>query len=106
MAEGLFAGDEFKSSQVRAKQALPDIREKSQLEIHALEHLTKSKCSSTPAIFAWKHETQGDDGWVPGGYLDYILMERLPGSRPNCILGTMERKERDQLREAFKKAWM
>lgn len=96
----------FKTRQVRAKQAAPDIRKYSQYEIRALEHLTKLKCSSTPAIFAWKHETQGDDDWVPGGYLDYILMERLPGSRPNGFPGSMERKDRDQLRAAFKKAWM
>ena len=91
---------------MRAKQAVPDMRENSQLEIQDLEHLTKLKCSSTPAIFGWNHETQGDDDWVPGGYLDYILMERLPGARPDCFTGSMERKERDQLREAFKKAWM
>jgi hypothetical protein len=82
------------------------MRSTSQREVSALDYLTKAGCSSTPKLFAWKHETQGDDDWVPGGYIDYILMEKLPGETPGYWSGRMSRAERDQLRESFKKAWM
>ncbi|KAL1979309.1 hypothetical protein VTN96DRAFT_6229 [Rasamsonia emersonii] len=95
----------FKSRQARARQAEPDMRVTSQREVSALEHLTAVGCSSTPALFAWKHETQGDDDWIPGGYIDYILMEKLPGTSPGYWSGVMKREERDQLRRAFKEAW-
>jgi hypothetical protein len=96
----------FKSRQARARQADPEMRSTSQREVSALDYLTKAGCSSTPKLFAWKHETQGDDDWVPGGYIDYILMEKLPGETPGYWSGRMSRAERDQLRESFKKAWM
>ncbi|KKA16215.1 hypothetical protein T310_10201 [Rasamsonia emersonii CBS 393.64] len=78
----------------------------SESEISALDHSTKAGCLSTPALFAWKHETQDNNGWVPGGYIDYILMEKAPGIRPRYIFATMDRQERDQLRAAFKEAWL
>jgi hypothetical protein len=96
----------FKTRKARAKQAHPDMSENSQFEICALERLPKAGCSSSPAIMTWKHETQDSDDRVPGGYRDYILMEKLPGSRPSYFPGCMDREERDQLRGAFKKAWL
>lgn len=76
-------------------------------EIDALEYLTNARCSSTPALLAAKHETQGEEDWVPGGFVDFILMERLPGTEPPYWSGSsMDRPERDRLREAFKKAWL
>ncbi|KAF4188604.1 hypothetical protein CNMCM7927_001299 [Aspergillus lentulus] len=96
----------FKSREARARQADPEMRAASQREVSALDYLTKAGCSSTPKLFAWKHETQGNDDWVPGGYIDYILMEKLPGETPGYWSGRMSRAERDQLRESFKKAWI
>jgi hypothetical protein len=75
-------------------------------EVKGLQHLTAARCSSVPALFAWKHEIQGDDGWVPGGYIDYTLMELVPGSSAASGYNQMEREERDELREALKKAWL
>jgi hypothetical protein len=73
------------------------MRTASQREI-SVKHLTAAGCSSTPALIAWKHDTQGDDDWVTGGYIDYILMEKLPRNRIWSWPGPMPREERDQLR--------
>ncbi|OJJ85496.1 uncharacterized protein ASPGLDRAFT_45467 [Aspergillus glaucus CBS 516.65] len=29
-----------------------------------------------------KHEIQGSEDWVPGGFMDYVLMERMPKVMP------------------------
>ncbi|RJE25699.1 hypothetical protein PHISCL_01962 [Aspergillus sclerotialis] len=96
----------FKARKKRAEQANADMRFATKREIEVLEYLTKAGCSSSPAFLASKHETQDEDGWVPGGYLDYILMEKIPGVRPPYWTGGMDRWERDCLREAFKEAWL
>jgi hypothetical protein len=82
------------------------MRTASRREVSALDYLTKVGCSSTPKLFAWKHETEGDDDRVPGGYIDPILLEKLPGETPGYWSGCMSRAERDQLRASFRKAWM
>ncbi|OKL57166.1 hypothetical protein UA08_07708 [Talaromyces atroroseus] len=79
---------------------------KLEAEIEGLRRLTAAVCSSTSALFAWKHENQGSDGWVPGGYIDSILMERLPGSMPLLGLGKKNKEERTELRKALKVAWL
>ena len=96
----------FKTRRQRAVQANSDMRFATKREIEALEYLTTVGCSATPALLASKHETQGEDDWVPGGFLDYILMEKLPGVECPYWSGCMDRLERDQLRAAFKEAWL
>ena len=75
-------------------------------EAKALETLTIRTCPSTPTLIAWKHEIQCQDGWVPGGFVDYIVMERLKGitlSSEMIYRLTAERKQ--SLRLAFKEAY-
>ncbi|KAL1967825.1 hypothetical protein VTN77DRAFT_2514 [Rasamsonia byssochlamydoides] len=93
----------------RARQArhamLPFARD----EIAALELLTKQGCTFAPTLLAWKQEKQGADMWVPGGPIVFILMEKVPGiclADVVDIFLSIKRDERDQLREAFKKAWL
>lgn len=61
--------------------------------------------SSTPAFLAFKQEKQGLDAWVPGGYLAYILMEKLPGLSVCDIYWYLDPEERAEVREGFKTAW-
>ncbi|XRM43565.1 hypothetical protein ABZX51_006731 [Aspergillus tubingensis] len=89
----------------RAKQADPEIPHLASNEIEALTILTQAKCSSSPYLIDSMNRQQ-TDGWVPGGYIHYIVMEMLPGVTVCDQYLLMERKERDELREAFKKAWM
>lgn len=75
-----------------------------EMEITALGELTKAGGSCTPTLHAWKHEKQGTQMWIPGGFIVYILMEKLPGMRLDDIW-SLERKERYEVRKSFKEAW-
>ena len=91
---------------IRAKQATSEMIVQSKMEVEALSILTNAGCSSTPALFSWVQKQQDSDLWVPGGYILYILMEKLPGVNPAPIFRHMDRQERDDLRAAFKTAWL
>lgn len=70
--------------------------------------MTKVGYLSAPAFLACKHEMLDEDGWVRGGFVDYTLMEKLLDIPPpyGVLVWWYGRPERDQLREAFKKAWL
>lgn len=99
-------GTYFSSSEERAEQAIHDMGENTRFEIDALRCLTQAGCSSSPALLGWKRETQSNTDWVPGGYIEYILMERMPGVRPPPYWQPMAQEERDRLLKAFKEAYL
>jgi hypothetical protein len=73
-------------------------------EVPALETLTKAGCSFTPTLYAWKEEKQASEMWVPGGFIAYILMEKLPGTSP-LEFSSLDQKECQEIRESFKQVW-
>lgn len=79
-------------------------------EVSALEALTQQGCSCAPTLLSWKQERQGPGMWVPGGPIVFILMEKVPGiclgNEVVDIFLSLKREERDELREAFKRAWL
>jgi hypothetical protein len=97
-------GTETRSARERAKQAqtIPEVG--TQNEIEALQILTQAGCSSSPTLLALKQENQSVDMWLPGGYIVYILMNKLPGIHIDRI-ESLPRLERDELRKSFKNAW-
>ncbi|RAL03147.1 uncharacterized protein BO80DRAFT_462886 [Aspergillus ibericus CBS 121593] len=72
-------------------------------EMDNLAKLTDVHCSSTPAFIGRAHCVQGDDLYIPGGYIVFILMERLPGRDLGCF-HELSLEERDEVRIAFLKA--
>lgn len=74
-------------------------------EAHALKMLTQANCSSTPTLLATKTTTQPSSMWVRGGLLGFILMTKLPGQQIEEI-DALDSREREELRQSFKKAWM
>ncbi|KZF26201.1 hypothetical protein L228DRAFT_242634 [Xylona heveae TC161] len=92
----------------RAKQAKSDWTFFAKRELEALSILKHNNCSSSPALLGWKREEQDAHMWVPGGYMLCILMERLRGVNPEPYYWgcKMDREERDELRAAFKKAYL
>lgn len=99
-------GTATKKPSIRAKQATSEMIAQSKIEVEALSILTNAHCSCMPALLSWVKRKQGDDQWVPGGYILYILMEKLPGLNPTYLYDHMGRQERDDLRAAFKAAWL
>ncbi|GES66803.1 hypothetical protein ATEIFO6365_0016009100 [Aspergillus terreus] len=102
-----FRDSALKSRQERAKQAQSDMLFDAECEVDALQTLTQAGCSSSPKLLAWKHELQGESDWVPGGVMDYILMEKLPGTTPPFYLNPdVTEQEWNELRAAFKEAYI
>ncbi|KAL9024858.1 MAG: hypothetical protein Q9196_006210 [Gyalolechia fulgens] len=86
-------------------------------ETEALTMLTAAGCSATPTLLAVKIDVQdesvlryssGETWWMPGGYIVYILMEKL--SAQPLDYGPFWNKftshDRDEVRSAFKKAYI
>lgn len=77
--------------------------------------LTAAKCSVTPKLLAVKYGVQDNSinhtrWWMPGGYIVYVLMEKLT-AQPldyNTFWNSRSftRQDRDEIRDAFKKAYM
>ncbi|KAL8993365.1 MAG: hypothetical protein Q9169_006398 [Polycauliona sp. 2 TL-2023] len=97
-------------------------------EIETLKGLTAAGCSVTPSLLGIKMEVQdksilafkstGDDDywvydrdwWLPGGYIVYILMTKLPAQplqyRTFWDDSIFNRQERDDVRAAFKRSYL
>jgi hypothetical protein len=72
----------------------------------ALLALTKQGCKSISPVFNWKREEQDESGPVPGGYLVYLVVSKLPGVRiSRDDYWNLSRKQRDEVRDAFKVAY-
>lgn len=78
-----------------------------EIELGALKLFTEKGCTSTPKLLAFEEETQSSHDSVPGGYILYLLMEKLPGSRiDKDAFWHLDESERAKIREKFKDAWM
>ncbi|KAL8954275.1 MAG: hypothetical protein Q9183_007225 [Haloplaca sp. 2 TL-2023] len=95
-------------------------------EIKVLQRLTAARCSATPALLASKIDVQDESvlnsrgkprfenewgknrqWWMPGGYVVYILMSRLDAQPLDTnVYWDFERQQRDEVRSAFKDAYL
>ena len=48
-------------------------------ELKALEAFSKSNNDYTPHLISYKRGEQGTDGMLPGGYITYTVMTKMPG---------------------------
>ncbi|KAE8154408.1 hypothetical protein BDV25DRAFT_109225 [Aspergillus avenaceus] len=99
----------YNSGQERAEQAptcVSGLHPLTQFEVNALKGLTLKGCSSTPKFMGSKFQAQGSEDWVPGGYLDYVLMEKMSGTRPPAHWERVPQQERDTVLAAFKRAYL
>ncbi|KAL2011096.1 hypothetical protein VTN00DRAFT_3814 [Thermoascus crustaceus] len=53
--------------------------EEASRETYNLQKLTEGGCSSTPKLIDYEIFRQGEHDPVPGGYIVFILMEKVPG---------------------------
>lgn len=70
-------------------------------EINALMWLTERGCSVTPPLLSLTHCRQGIDNVVPGGWLVFIVTERVPGV-PLTEFRTYDFAKRQKIRQAFR----
>jgi hypothetical protein len=70
-----------------------------------LTHLTQQGCLSTPRLLSYCQIQQTDETVLPGGYIVFLLMEKLPG-KMIMDFWDYDFEKRTQIREAFKASWM
>src|SRR5947209_19261190 len=90
----------------RAKYASKELNDYTENEINVLTKLTECDCSASPRLISWMREQQDETMWVPGGYVVYILMEKLPGDSPFnfWVEKYFSLEDRDEVRKAFRAA--
>ncbi|KAJ5373794.1 hypothetical protein N7517_005800 [Penicillium concentricum] len=102
--------DCHRATSLRSSAKGPTIAAPLYTEATRNELLTKANCSSAPKFIASQSEKQGETDWVPGGHMDLILTERVPGSdlshRWVSLYSVVPRNEPDEIRAAFKNAWL
>ncbi|OJJ45681.1 hypothetical protein ASPZODRAFT_143567 [Penicilliopsis zonata CBS 506.65] len=93
-------GTEFSNARVRAKQAAPPL---SYPELTALKALKKVGCDVVPDLLGYQEGKQDDDGIVPGGFVTYVVWEKVPGeSLTQEKFWNMELFLRDAVRKEFR----
>src|SRR4051794_14003128 len=90
----------------REKYASEELNDFTGLEIEVLTRLTERGCSASPRLISWTREVQDETMCVPGGYVVYILMEKLPGTPPLnfWVEKSFSLKDRDMVRRSFRAA--
>ncbi|KAI2731856.1 hypothetical protein CBS147332_995 [Penicillium roqueforti] len=70
------AGTEFQKPTIRAAQAVesPDY-----IELIALKDLREQGCDAVPKLLGYHLGKQDEDDIVPGGYITYLVWEKVPG---------------------------
>lgn len=98
-----YMGTEPDSSSVRGAQAVlppPDF-----MELVALRDLTDMNCTATPRLLGWRHYTQDSDDLVPGGFVTYLVWEKVPGDPLGEEFWSLDYDQRERIRAKFKKAY-
>ncbi|CAG8903157.1 unnamed protein product [Penicillium egyptiacum] len=69
-------GTEDASNDTLARQAVPP---GVCGELECFKLLQSGRCSAVPRFLGHAESTQGDDGLLPGGYIRYLVWEKVPG---------------------------
>jgi hypothetical protein len=75
-------------------------------EINALHTLTLAQCSSSPVLLGWQQRIQDETMEIQGGYIVFILMQKLDGVCPVNLFPQMGVKDQLCFKEKFKDAWL
>lgn len=74
-------------------------------ELKALEIFQRAQTPYAPQLVAWKRGVQGDNGPLPGGYLTFTVMTKLPGDMLfNLRYSAMPLAEQGEIRRKFLEA--
>ena len=96
-------GTRLGSSDVRKTQARPP---RKHVEMEALKFLTERQCSVTPRLLGYRVDKQGEHDIVPGGYILYIVWERVNGESLDIrTFWALPHAKREIIRQNFEKAY-
>ncbi|KAJ5550784.1 hypothetical protein N7461_005482 [Penicillium sp. DV-2018c] len=101
--QGPDEGTEFLLPEVRAQQADPHFEK---YEAKARKEFRRGGCKSVPSLLGYGQSVQGEHGPVPGGYITYLVWEKVPGQvlTPD-LFWSLERPNRDLVRRKFRAAY-
>jgi hypothetical protein len=98
------AGTEAKKAAIRATQAVdtpPD-----HPELIAFQTFTKLDCDVVPRLLGYQQRRQDHDEGVPGGYITYVLWEKVPGESLNLTeFWRLPFADRRAIREKFRQVY-
>ncbi|CAI7634572.1 unnamed protein product [Penicillium glandicola] len=98
------AGTETKKAAIRASQAVetpPD-----HPELIAFRKFTKLECDVVPRLLGYQQRQQDHDEGVPGGYVTYILWEKVAGeSLDLTVFWRLPFADRQAIRDKFRQVY-
>ncbi|RLL97786.1 hypothetical protein CFD26_106189 [Aspergillus turcosus] len=98
-------GTIYQSPQIRRKEAA---QPQPHRELTTLKALKELECDVVPDLLAYQEGEQGEDSIVPGGYITYVVWDKVPGEPLDAEefwkldLGSRQ-AIRDKFREAYPK---
>lgn len=96
-------GTQYQSPQIRPKQTA---KPQPHVELTTLKILQKLECDVVPDLLAYQEGKEGEDSIFPGGYITYVVWNKVPGeplSPEEFWELDLEWRQaiRDRFREAF-----
>ncbi|KAI9927162.1 hypothetical protein MW887_003545 [Aspergillus wentii] len=72
--------------------------------LEGYKQLKQAGCTSTPRLMGYKIDRQGRDELVPGGYMVYMLLGKVPGVQLDTVYWSMSPEVREKIRGLFRVA--
>lgn len=96
-------GTQYQSPQIRQKQAAEP---QPHVELTTLKALKKVECDVVPDLLAYQEGKQGEDSIVPGGYITYVVWDKVPGESLNAEeFWELDLESRQAIRDKFREAF-
>ncbi|CAG8353938.1 unnamed protein product [Penicillium salamii] len=97
------SGTEFTKTSIRAAQATGPFETS---ELLALKTLTEGACEVVPRLLGYRHDEQGEDDIVPGGFITYVIWEKVAGdSLDSGRFWSCSFAEREEIRTLFRRTY-
>lgn len=96
-------GTQHESRQIRREQAA---KPQPHVELTALKALKEFECDVVPDLLAYQVGEQSEDSIVPGGYITYVVWDKVPGKPLNAEeFWEQDLKSRQAIRNKFRNAF-
>ncbi|CAI7652726.1 unnamed protein product [Penicillium crustosum] len=97
------AGTQYESRQIRQEQAA---KPQPHVELTTLKALKEFECDVVPDLLAYQEGKQSEESIVPGGYITYVVWDKVPGEPLNAEeFWEQDFKSRQAIRNKFREAF-
>jgi hypothetical protein len=96
-------GTEFKKASIRATQG---VKSYEPTELTTLKSLQEKGCDVIPRLLRYQCDQQDEDDTVPGGFITYVIWEKVPGESLNIQkFWGYSFSEREEIRLKFREVY-